>query len=152
MKESTRQRIAFDIYWQLGPGRSLKLLHQELVSRGEELGFRRVPSLRTLREWSTRLHWQDGVYDLEAEARNMERERSIQEHREMNELHIKTAWAMLRPAIQRLAELDPDRIDLSSLPAWVREAVKIERLARGEPTEVTKHQGGIAHVDLTGFT
>ena len=110
--------------------------------------------MRSLKEWSTRLHWQDRIYDLEAEAREMEHERRLQEQREMNELHIKVARAMLRPAIQRLAKLDPEDIDLSSLPAWVREAVRIERLARGEPTEVTEHQGGIAHghVDLTRFT
>jgi len=154
MKESTKQRIAFDVYYDLGPKRSLKLLRDEFRTRGEELGFKRVPSLSTLKRWSTEGHWQDRIYDVEAEAREIERQRRVEEQREMNELHIKTARAMLRSAIQRLAKLDPEGIDLAWLPAWVREAVKTERLARGEPTEVTKHEGGVlhGHIDLSRFT
>jgi hypothetical protein len=154
MRETTRQRIAFGLYHRLGPNRSLSRLREEISESADELGFKRVPSLRTLKEWSSRLHWQDRIADLETQARRMEEERRIREQREMDELHIKTARAMLRPAIQRLAELDSSEIDLSALPALVREAVRIERLARGEPTEVTKHQGGVVHghIDLTRFT
>ena len=154
MKESTRQRIAFDLYWQLGPRRSLELLHQELKARAQDLGYQRTPSLASLKRWSTSLHWQDRIADLETETRELEHQRRVEEQLQMNELHIKTARAMLSPAIQRLASLDPNDIDLSSLPAWVREAVRIERLARGEPTEVTQHQGGVihGHVDLSRFT
>lgn len=154
MRESTKQRMAFDVYYDLGPKRSLRRLWEDLRTSKEELGFRRVPSLSTLKRWSVEGHWQDRIWDLESEMREIDRERRLEEHREMNELHIKTARAMLRPAIQRLAQLDPEQIDLSSLPAWVREAVRIERLARGEPTEVTKHQGGVihGHIDLSRFS
>lgn len=52
MAEGTRQRQAFDLYWQLGAERSIERLRQQLAARG------RARSLRTLYEWSRSCHWQ----------------------------------------------------------------------------------------------
>ena len=74
MRETSRHLTAFAVYVQLGPRKSHERLHAELVRRWRELGFDRVPSVRTLERWSSSLHWQERLDDLEREAgRNLER-------------------------------------------------------------------------------
>lgn len=74
MRETSRHLAAFAVYVQLGPRRSHQRLHAELTWRRRELGFDRVPSMRTLERWSSALNWQERLDDLEREAsRHLER-------------------------------------------------------------------------------
>ena len=57
MAESTRQREAFDSYWQLGAERSIERLHAALAANGT------APNRRTLYGWSSRYHRQDRLLD-----------------------------------------------------------------------------------------
>ena len=68
MRETSRHLTAFAVYVQLGPRRSHQRLHAELTRRRRELGFDRVPSVRTLERWSSELHWQERLDAIEREA------------------------------------------------------------------------------------
>ena len=57
MTETTRQREAFNLYWELGGERSIERLHAELRRSG------RAPDLRTLYRWSSRFRWQQRLQD-----------------------------------------------------------------------------------------
>ena len=85
MRESTRQRIAFELYVGLGAGRSLAKLHEAIANGSQQNGLKRVPGMRTLYRWSAELDWQDQLADLEREARRRAQEASVQQLVEMNQ-------------------------------------------------------------------
>ena len=66
MPESTRQRKAFNRYWELGADRSIERLHALLSAGGK------APTTRTIYAWSSRFHWQNRIGDLERRAREAE--------------------------------------------------------------------------------
>jgi hypothetical protein len=67
MRETTRHREAFNIYFDLGSERSIRRLRDELQPM-----WHRVPTERTLFEWSRVLGWQYRIDDLEREAREVD--------------------------------------------------------------------------------
>ena len=133
MSESTRHRRAFERYFRLGPDRSLTLLHEALAAEGG-----RVPALRTLEEWSRTYHWSDRIADVERRARDAEDEARITAIREMEERHTKEALLLQQRGSQWLAAFDSDDASPDAAIRAIAEGVRIERLARGEPTERTE--------------
>jgi hypothetical protein len=65
--ETAEQRRAFEDYWALGYGRSVRKLVQEY--RGKRAGGEKVPSAReaTLEEWCAALNWTSRCAQREAE-------------------------------------------------------------------------------------
>src|SRR3970040_562083 len=96
MKEKTRHRVAFDLYMRMGAGRSLEALHEALQADPSSIGLLRAPSRGTLESWSSALHWQDRLLDLERRAAEWDREELLKALREMNDRH-----ATERLAVQR---------------------------------------------------
>lgn len=135
MRETTRHRIAFNIYWALGPGRSIEALRGELTARGAEYGFRRPPDVRTLYRWSSALRWQQRLDQLEADARGRDRDAHVQAIAEMNERQAREALLLQQKAIEGLQGRSPEAFTPDGLVRALWTAVKVERLARGEPTE-----------------
>lgn len=62
-----RVEVAFALYHQLGPERSLKRLHRQLQSLDVPIG------LATLRRYSQRFCWQSHIAELNAEAARRQR-------------------------------------------------------------------------------
>jgi len=124
--ESSKAYQAFCIYRDLGVERSLEKVAQ---NRGK-------PGSRSwLDSWSTKYHWVERAraYDdyLEQEKRK-EREKAILE---MVDRHIKEAMALQQKALERLKTLNPDELTTRDVLNYLLEAMKVERLCRGEPTE-----------------
>lgn len=133
MTESTRHRRAFERYFRLGPDRSLTLLHEALAAEGG-----RVPALRTLEEWSRTYHWQHRIANVERRARDAEDEARIAAIRAMQERHMQEALLLQQRGSQWLAEFGADDASPEAAIRAIAEGVRIERLARGEPTERTE--------------
>ena len=129
MRESSRHRHAFALYYRLGAERTLERLHAELTAEGK------APSLRTLHEWSRQLHWQDRLADIEAEARAAEDTARIAAVREMGERQTREALLLQQAGMEWLTALDPKRATADAAIRAIAEGSKLERLARGEPTE-----------------
>ena len=140
MREETRHRVAFNLYWAQGPGRSIEGLHRQLEGDFAEHGFRRPPDLRTLYRWSTTLGWQDRLAQLEREAHARDREAQITAIQEMNERQAREALLLQQKVIEGLQSRSPQDFSPDGLVRALWTAVKVERLARGEPTERSETQ------------
>jgi hypothetical protein len=154
MKERTQHRQAFDLYLRMGSGRSLENLHRRLRQEPGLIGLRKGPSRSTLDAWSSGYHWQARLLDLEREARRQDKEAQVQALREMQERHIREGLALQQKGIERLNQLSAQELPVSDAIRAVLEGVKLERLARGEPTEHVRQEGVQlhGHLDLSRFT
>ncbi len=137
MPEGGKHRHAFECYWRLGPERSVEKLHAALDADGA------APSLRTLYAWSSRYRWQDRLADLERDARQAEDEARIAAIREMQERQAREALLLQQRGTEWLAGMDNERATPEAAIRAVVEGARLERLVRGEPTEVqeVRHDG-----------
>ena len=154
MKETTRHRLAFDQYVRLGADRSLEALHEALKDDPSLIGLKRAPSRSTLESWSSAFHWQDRLLDLERQATEQDREQQLRTLQEMAERHAKEGLALQQKGVERLQSLRPEELTPSDAVRALIEGVRLERLARGEPTEHIAEKGGMihGHIDLRRFT
>ncbi len=135
MPESTRQREAFDAYWELAGERSIERLQVQLRVTG------RAPALRTLYEWSRRYRWRDRIARLEQEARRGADQARVKALREMYERHTKEALLLQQRGAEWLTTLGEERVTVDGAIRAIVEGARMERLARGEPTERTETRG-----------
>lgn len=132
--ESSKAYAAFCVYRDLGPQRSL-----DGARRTFERGGKRI-SVKFLGRWSSRYNWvaRCEVYDDYIERRKREeREKDILE---MAERHARIAVAFQEKVAERLQQLNPAELEPRDLSKWLDVAVKVERLSRGEPTEIGKQE------------
>ena len=91
--------------------------------------------MRTLYEWSRRYHWQRRIAQLELEARRAEDETRVQALREMYERRSKEALLLQQRGAEWLAGMSRDDATADAAIRAIVEGARLERLARGEPTE-----------------
>ena len=137
MAESTKHRLAFERYWRMGAGRSIERLHVELQAAGD------APTLRTLYEWSRRYHWQDRILELEREAKRAEDEARVSALAEMYQRQAKEALLLQQKGTEWLAAMAPGDATAEGAIRAVVEGARLERLARGEPSDRKEVQGEI---------
>lgn len=135
MRETTRHRQAFELYWQLGAGRTIERLHAALSANG------RASSQRTLYEWSRQFHWQDRLLRLEQDARRIDDEARLQALREMSERHTKEALLLQQRGAEWISQMDDAHVTADGAIRALVEGVRMERLARGEATEKREISG-----------
>ncbi len=154
MKEKTRHRLAFDVYFHLGANRSLEALHDVLQEDPSRIGLKQPPSRSTLEAWSSAFRWQDRLLDLERRAVEQDREDQLKVLRDMNERHAREGLALQQKGVERLGTLSSEQLSASDAVRAVIEGVRLERLARGEPTDHIRQEGGMlhGHIDLSSFT
>ena len=133
MAEGTRQRLAFDRYWALGAERRIEGLRGVLTA--EAAPEAKVPALRTLYEWSRRYRWQDRLAQLERDARAESDSARLAALHDMYARQAQEGLLLQQKGAEWLqtvaaAEASPE----AGIRALV-EGAKLERLARGEPSE-----------------
>ena len=151
MREGTKHRLAFDLYVDLGAGRSLEALALVLAQDPSRLGLKRAPSLRSLYRWSSELDWQDRLRDLEREARQRDAEQLVQSLREMNERQAREGMLLQQRGVQRLQSLEDEELTPSESIRAVSEGARLERLARGDVTDRTQIER-TKDLDLANFS
>jgi hypothetical protein len=151
MRESTRQRLAFDLYVALGPGRSLEKLHEAIAADSRHCGLGRVPGLRTLYRWSSELYWQDCLADLEREARRRDNEDLLEQLVAMNQRQVEIGQKLQRKGEDRLESLPSSEMSPAEAIRAITEGIRVERMARGEATERTVVERS-EKIDLTTFS
>ncbi len=129
MPENARHRQAFDVYWRLGAERSVERLHKALRAQGN------TPSLRTLYDWSRRYGWQERLARLEEEAKRSEDDAHVQALREMYDRQGKEALLLQQRGAEWLAGMTDEKVTADAAIRAVVEGARLERLARGEPTD-----------------
>lgn len=129
--ESSKAFHAFMLYRDMGAKeRSL----EKVLGK-----FDRKPSYyRHLARWSSRYHWvarATAYDDYQAEVKCLARERAIEE---MEERQAKEGMALQGKGIEKLQATKPKDMTVDTAIRAVDIGVKIERTARGEPTEIAK--------------
>lgn len=132
--ESSKAYAAFCVYRDLGPERSLDNVRKKLAENGKKI------SIKFLGRWSSKYNWvaRCQAYDDYLERRKREeKEKAILE---MAERHAKLAMAFQQRVAERLREIDPSELSPADMAKWLDTATKLERLSRGEPTEIGKQE------------
>jgi hypothetical protein len=151
MRETTRHRLAFGAYVNLGSGRSLEILQAKLVADPASFGLSRAPGLRTLYRWSAALNWQDQLADLEREARRADAENYLRSLKDMNERQVSAALVLQQRSLQRIQSLAQDDLSVAEAIRGLVEGARLERLARGDVTDRTQVERSFEN-DLSGFS
>lgn len=139
--ESNPRWEGFQTYRDLPPGkRSLRAV-AEILHKGEP----------TLKRWSAEDKWGERceAYDryLDAEAAKQK----ILGIAEMNKRHINAAEKILDKAIDGLKHIEPDEMKPSDIAKLVDVASRLERLARGDATEVVETREGESIANAVQF-
>lgn len=122
---------AFAYYRDMGPGRTLSGAAREL-SKAKTL----------LQRWAKHYQWHERADAWDAENDRVARETILKERREMAERHAALGSVMTARAYEMLAKMEDAQLDEyikknPELAARLADVgVRIERLARGEPTEI----------------
>jgi len=95
--------------------------------------------------WQARIEAYDRYLDAQATARR------IEGIADMNKRHIDVAEKILEKAADGLKYIDPEDIRPSDVAKLVDTAAKLERLARGDATEVVETREGESVVQAVQF-
>jgi len=140
--ESSRAYAHFCLYRDMGVSRSLRVL--EKVD-GCTSGYRQ------LGRWSSRWQWVERCQDYDDHLQRQDRLRQEKERKDMLTRHGKIAVLgqnlVVKGIEKLLADVKQGKRELSASDAsrLLDVAVKIERLSRGEPTEISELGGSDEH-------
>ena len=131
--EGSKPFEGFRLYLDMGTDRTLQLA-------ADKLGKARS----TLERWSMVWSWKDRIMAWERYEWAASRKKKVEETAEMNERHAKIGKLILNRVIMRLQgteadqaiAIDPSKISATQIAKWAVAGSKIERLARGEATEL----------------
>ncbi len=136
--ESSKAYAHFCLYRDLGPERSLR----KLIEDGKA-----TVKQRRLEHWSAHNRWVDRAQAYDDELERQLRAKNEKARKEMAERHARLALAGQNILVQQLNAWSqaPPQLSPSEAARWLDVLVKIERLARGEPTEIgkTEHSGSV---------
>jgi hypothetical protein len=132
--ETKKAFEAFTMYRDLGITRSLREVAQKLNK-----------SLALIGRWSSKYNWveRSQTYDDEMDKKAiLENEKK---RREMVKRHANASSMFQAKVIERLNTLKPEELSPNDLIKWFTEAVKIERISRGESTDISEvtHSGEV---------
>ena len=130
--ESNKAYHTFCIYRDLGPDRSLEKTRQKL---GKSAGY-----TRWMHTWSSKYDWVTRAQAYDDYIEKKKREEKEKAILDMAERHAKLAMAFQQRVAQRLQGIDPLELSPSDMAKWLDIATKLERLSRGEPTEIGKQE------------
>lgn len=127
--EGSKAWRAFCIYRDLGEERTVSKVVDRL--EGKTIGYMRV-----LQGWSSRWGWvaRARAYDDHLEAQ--ERKAWEDQRLKMTRRHATMAQVAQTKALQALNALPPGEIPPATIVSLMKMGVDMERLARGEPTEM----------------
>ena len=140
--ESSKAYAHFCLYRDMGQERSLRKLAGDAKC---------ISKVAQLRRWSPKWRWVERSQKYDDHLLHQERLRQEKERREMVSRHAKIAVLgqnLVVKGIEKLvADVEQGKRDLSASDAsrLLDVAVKIERLSRGEPTEISELGGSDEH-------
>lgn len=129
--ESSKAYAAFCVYRDLGPDRSLEKVRQNLD---------KPRSRKWLGEWCAKYNWVERTKAYDDYLEKKKREEKEKAILDMAERHARLAMAFQQRVAERLREIDPSELSPSDMAKWLDIATKLERISRGEPTEIEKQE------------
>jgi hypothetical protein len=140
LEESSKAYAAFAIYRDLGPRRSLdeasRAYHGPIPQvTNSSAARRRRGASGQIRTWAQRWNWSARARAWDEELERVKTSKQLAAIDEMAERHAKEALMLQNKAVERLRQLRPEELKPRETLDFLIEAAKLERLARGEPTE-----------------
>jgi hypothetical protein len=133
--ESAKAYRAFGLYRDLGARRSLNETSRIYHSAPQESPERPREASGQIRLWANRWSWNARVEAWDQQLEQVKRSKLIEAVEEMADRHVKEAMMLQNKAVERLRQLRPEELKPREILDYLIEAAKLERLARGEPTE-----------------
>lgn len=137
--ETDAAYAAYVLFRDLGPARTLLKAARE-YHQAPELTTR-TGKYRYVQEWARLNRWNDRVQQHDTELAAIGRLEQVAAVRSMKDRHAKLAVSALEKAAKRLEGMDVDQLSARDVLAFITEATKVERLARGEPDQITEMSG-----------
>ncbi len=136
--ESSKAFEAFCMYRDMGTQRTIVKLRDIYLQK-----YGKKVSNRTLEAWSVKYHWVARARAYDDHIEELKREAHEKAIIEMTERQAAIAKKFQTVLIERLQTLNPDELTPTDMSRWFDIAARIERLNRGEPTEInTQHIKG----------
>lgn len=134
--------------WNLQPGETANAFAAFCVYRDQD-GKRSVAkaakmlgkNVTTLGQWSSKYGWIERVRSWEAEKDRVSTEAEAREVEKMKVRQIKLAMALQEKGGKGLEELDVKELTARDVARLVKEGAQLERVNRGEPVEIVRHEG-----------
>lgn len=134
--EGVKAFEAFNTYMLMGTDRS----H---VKVAYELG----KSATLMSKWSSQWKWVERAAAWDIEQENLARKDQIKEIKEMRKRHASLATQMLAKVTKRMLKMPEEELTPQDVKAWVETASKLERLSRGDTSEVIEERDGGAAIN-----
>lgn len=125
--ETSKAYEAFCTYLRLGSERSVPQVGRELNKNYSHVY-----------KWYYMWSWDKRAASYDSRLNQEMVEDSKRQIRLMNQKHTEVASQMVEKLSERLLQMDLDELESTSMSSWLREAVKVERLARGLPSDRTE--------------
>jgi hypothetical protein len=90
--------------------------------------------------WSSKYDWVARAQAYDDYIEKKKREKNEKEILEMADRHARLAVVFQQKLVQRLQEIDPAELSPADMARWLDIATRLERLSRGEPTEIGKQE------------
>jgi hypothetical protein len=168
-EENAQQYEAFEQYRDLGPGRSLELLIDQIrpskaltdgtdakrrlmlrhVARNGQLDADTPFSYQVL-TWSNRFRWAFRAEQFDRHVAQLASEQVAKEHVAMLTRHVAISMQLQEKALSRLRDMDPSELTSKEVLAYLKEAVELERISREIPRPTITSRGGEEPVDPEG--
>lgn len=87
-------------------------------------------------KWAEKHFWYERASAYDINQQRVADEAELDAIREMRKRHVRDAVGAQRTALEALASINPTELDPNDIIKWLSEGQKMERLARGEPTEI----------------
>lgn len=139
-KETVKAFEAFCVYRDLGKERSQEKTASQLSKSRQQIG-----------KWSRLNNWVQRVEAWEEEQDRILRKELTKDIGKMRKRHIDVAQAMLIKAARALQRIPDDEVKASDISRMVETASKLERLSRGDTSEVVEERDGGQAVDPVQF-
>jgi hypothetical protein len=150
----------FLIYLNLGPARSINeasRIHHEHADQARqaeqaELGVK-VPPKRAsgcVKQWAKKFQWATRAAAYDTDQARLLRQKQLAEIREMNDRQTNTGLLMQQGNLIKLNSIDGESLSVREAVDMLIKGATLERLARGEPTEITEQPGmqPITHIEI----
>ncbi len=129
--ESDKAFEAFTRYRDMGASRSVRKVAQSL-GKSETL----------ISEWSSKYEWVKRVREWDNEQDRIVRQAQLDDVKKMRKRHAEIASSMLLKAARALKNIPDEDIKASDISRMVDVASKLERLSRGDTSEVIEERNG----------
>ena len=152
LEETGRAYNAFLIYKNMGALRSLRKAAE--IFYGDTYFIRTSSKLRQYGEWSSKHNWVARCSDFDIEEERLRIEQRRDDIAEMDRRQAKDGMEMSKigmyniklhatddPPKDKKGKVIKPKIPVSESTKLITEGAKLERLGRGEVTEITEHKG-----------